>query len=233
MFVKKLLRWVRLAVIIVIAIFVVLNILVVQTAKPYILTTDEADAWADANGGADAILVLGASVSAYGPSPILANRLDEGMELYTLGVSDLLLLSGDNGTAEYNEVQAMKEYTATNGAAIDLTEENIYLDHAGFSTYDSVYRAKNIFKADKIVIVTQRFHLYRALYLANQLGLDAIGVAAPDAEHQAIQNDVREFGARVKSFFLVHTGSVPKIMGEPIPLEYPSSQATPPAEERP
>jgi vancomycin permeability regulator SanA len=205
----------------------ILNILVVQTAKPYILTSDEAVSWADTNGGASAILVLGASVSANGPSVMLANRLDEGLDLYTLGAGDLLLLSGDNGTIEYNEVQVMKDYVIANGAALGATEKNIYLDYAGFSTYDSVYRAKHIFGADKIIIVTQRYHLYRALYIAQRIGLDAVGVAAPDAERQAKQNDAREVPARVKDFFLAATGYEPKIMGDPVPLEYPSTQAAP------
>jgi vancomycin permeability regulator SanA len=233
MFVKKLLRWVGLAAIIIIALIAVLNIIVVQTAKPYIFTKYETDVWADENGGATAILVLGASVSAYGPSPILASRLDEGLVLYSLDVSDLLLLSGDNGTVDYNEVQAMKNYVIANGAALGLTEENIYLDYAGFSTYDSIYRAKHIFGADKIVIVTQRYHLYRALYIADRLGLDAVGVVAPDVEHQAKQNDYREVPARVKDFFITAIGYEPKIMGDPVPLDYPSSQATPRAAERP
>jgi vancomycin permeability regulator SanA len=216
---------VGLAAVIIIAVTAILNILVVQTAKPYILTEYEADAWADENGGAAAILVLGASVSANGPSAILASRLDEALALYSLGVSDLLLLSGDNGTIEYNEVQAMKDYTLANGAALGITEKNIYLDYAGFSTYDSVYRARHIFEADKIVIVTQRYHLYRALYIADRLGLNAVGVAAPDVAHQAKQNDLREVPARVKDFFITAIGYEPKIMGDPVPLDYPSSQA--------
>ena len=226
MFLKKMLKWVGVAAIAVIAFLLIINIVVVKTTESSIMTPDEALEWSNERGGATCIVVLGASVSEYGPSPMLADRLDKGLEMFTLDVSDIMLLSGDNGTIEYNEVQAMKEYAVENGAKIGRTAENIYLDYAGFSTHDSMYRAQNIFKAEKVIIVTQRYHLYRALYIADRLGLDAVGVAAKDTKSGQKLRDFREIGARVKDFFLAGAGYVPKIMGDAVPLDYPSTQFT-------
>ena len=205
------------------AFILVTNMLVVSVAKSLIVSSDEALAFSS-NGGADCILVLGASVSQYGPSPMLADRLDRGIELFDLGVSNIMLLSGDNGTIEYNEVQAMKDYVLRQentgaGAA------NIYLDYAGFSTYNSVVRCKEIFEAKRVVIVTQRYHLYRAVYNAKKAGLDVVGVAAVDTKYggQTVRN-IREVPARVKDFLLSLVGYTPKIMGDPVPLVYPSTQ---------
>ena len=235
MILKRILRWGAIAVIAVIAFIFIINIVVVKTTESSIISPEETREWASTQGGATCIVVLGASVSEYGPSPMLADRLDSGLGLFALDLSDIMLLSGDNGTIEYNEVQAMKNYAIKNGERLGLTEENIYLDYAGFSTHDSMYRAKNIFQAEKIVIVTQRYHLYRALYIADRLGLDAVGVAAKDTKHGQTVRDIREIFARVKDFFLLGTGYVPKIMGDPVPLEYPSSQssAATPTEELP
>ncbi|MDR3364291.1 MAG: YdcF family protein [Clostridiales Family XIII bacterium] len=201
------------------------NIVCVQTAAPYIVTAEAARGLLAREGGAaDCILVLGASVAEDGPSPMLADRLDEGMALYGLGVSNILLLSGDNGTVEYNEVQAMKDYVLKNGGAMGIEPANIYLDYAGFSTYDSAIRCKEIFEAKRVVIVTQRYHLYRAVYNAKKIGLDVYGVAAPDTKHGQFSRDIREVFARAKDFFLTHIGYEPAIMGEPVPLVYPSTQ---------
>ena len=122
---------------------------------------------------ADAIVVLGASVFADGtPSGILQDRLDDGIALYKAGVAPKLIMSGDNSTVSYNEVQVMKDYAISQG----VPSQDIFCDHAGFSTYESMYRAKNVFGAQRIVVATQTYHLYRALYAAQGLGLEAIGV---------------------------------------------------------
>ena len=200
------------------------NLHIVRTSAPLILTADEAAEAAGEADPVDCILVLGASVSEYGPSPILANRLDKGMELFSLGVSNIMLLSGDNGTIEYNEVQAMKEYVLEHGGDIGLDASNIYLDYAGFSTYNSAVRCKDVFQAKRVVIVTQRYHLYRAVYNAKMVGLDVIGVAAEDRKSGQLSRNVREMPARLKDFVLTHIGYVPEIMGDPVPLTYPSTQ---------
>ena len=208
----------------VIVIVLAVNLHVILTAAPLIVTADDAAETIGEEGTADCILVLGASVSAYGPSTILADRLDKGMELFGLGVSDIMLLSGDNGTIEYNEVQAMKNYTLEHGGGFGLDAENIYLDYAGFSTYSSAIRCKEVFQAERVIIVTQRYHLYRAVYNAKLVGLDVTGVAADDRKSGRLSRNAREVPARIKDFVLTHIGYVPKVMGEPVPLTYPSTQ---------
>ena len=202
----------------------IVNIYVVRTAAPLIVTAEEAAG----QGPFDCILVLGASVTEFGPSPMLADRLDKGLELFGLGASDLVLLSGDNGHVEYNEVQAMKDYMLKYGPEFGLDAENIYLDYAGFSTYDSTVRCKEIFGAKRVVVVTQRYHLYRAVYNAKKIGLDVTGVAAADTKHGQFFRDLREVPARVKDFFLTLFGADPKYLGAPVPLVYPSTQSLPP-----
>ncbi|MBQ3185890.1 MAG: YdcF family protein, partial [Firmicutes bacterium] len=109
----------------------------------------------------ECIMVLGASVHPDGtPSPMLEDRLEAGIELYNRGVAPKLLLTGDNGQIEYNEVEAMKNYAVNAG----VPEEDIFLDHAGFSTYDSVYRASYVFGVESMVAVTQEYHLFRTLH---------------------------------------------------------------------
>ena len=123
----------------------------------------------------DCILVLGCYVHDSGrPSDMLADRLRRGIELYQSGVAPKLLMSGDHGQKDYNEVKAMKIEAMEEG----IPSEDIFMDHAGFSTYESIFRARDVFAADKIIIVTQEYHLYRALHIANALGVEAYGVAA-------------------------------------------------------
>ena len=202
-----------------------INTAVVRVAAPLIVTPESVYELSAQDGQFDCILVLGASVTQYGPSPVLAYRLDKGIELFGLGVSNIMLLSGDNGTIEYNEVQAMKEYVLAHGSKTGITANNVYLDYAGFSTYYSAVRCKEIFGAKRVVIVTQRYHLYRAVYIAKMIGLDVYGVAAEDVPGgQAVQGSIREVPARVKDFFLTLIGYTPSIMGDPVPLVYPSTQ---------
>ena len=223
-FIKKC-RYIALACVCVIAVFtLVINLIVVETAKPLIVSPDEAMALVNEDGMADCILVLGASVFPDSPSLILADRLDRGIELFGLGASKIMLFSGDNGTIDYNEVKVMKDYALEHGKSAGLKSANIYLDYAGFSTYDSAVRCKEIFGAKRVIIVTQRYHLYRAVYNAKLAGLDVVGVAAEDTKDGQLARDIREIPARVKDFFLSHIGYAPKIMGDPIPLAYPSTQ---------
>ena len=105
---------------------------------------------------------------------MLHDRLMRGVELYDVGAAPKLLMSGDHGHEEYDEVAAMKQFAIDAG----IPSEDVFMDHAGFSTYESIYRAKEIYQADKILIVTQEYHLYRALYIADQLGVEAYGVSS-------------------------------------------------------
>ncbi|MDP2630472.1 MAG: ElyC/SanA/YdcF family protein, partial [Candidatus Uhrbacteria bacterium] len=119
------------------------------------------------------VLVLGSSVKGRKPNSILEERLDAASRLYDRKAAKKIILSGDNRTIDYNEPQAMKEYLVDKG----IPEADLILDHAGRRTYDSCYRARNIFDVDSVIIVTQTFHLPRALYLCNALGVNAVGVA--------------------------------------------------------
>lgn len=123
---------------------------------------------------ADCILILGAGVKDGKPKPMLRDRLLTGIELYKSGAAEKIIMSGDHGRADYDEVNVMRAFALEQG----VSAEDIFLDHAGFSTYDSVYRAKNIFGAENIIIVSQKYHLYRALYIAKKLDVKAAGVSA-------------------------------------------------------
>ena len=165
---------------------------------------------------ADCILVLGCRVHEDGsPSLMLADRLEKGIELYESGASARLLMSGDHGRSEYDEVNTMKAFAVEQG----VPSEAVFMDHAGFSTYDSIYRAKDVFQAEKIIVVSQEYHLSRALYIAERLGLDAYGVAAADISYQgATYRSLREAAARGKDFLLALVQPQPKFLGEAVPV---------------
>jgi len=218
---KKAIRLIIVCICAAIAFVFVINVYVVRTAGAFIITAEEAAEKAPF----DCILVLGASVTRSGPSPMLADRLDKGLELFGLGVSDIMLLSGDNGMVDYNEVHAMRSYVLAHGGEAGLSADNVYLDYAGFSTYDSAVRAKEVFMAERVVVVTQRYHLYRAVFNAKKAGLEVYGVAAADSKSGQFFRDLREVPARVKDFFLTLAGADPKFLGDPVPLIYPSTQA--------
>ena len=187
------------------------NIHIRHTTKDRIVTTDTAAEFAP-----DCILVLGAGVRDDGtPSHMLEDRLITGISLYKSGVSEKLLMSGDHGQEHYDEVNCMKDYAKADG----VPSEDIFMDHAGFSTYDSLYRAKEIFGAEKVVIVSQEYHLYRALYVAESLGIEAVGVSA-DLRTYAGQSirDIRELLARTKDFAFTVIKPLPTYLGEVISL---------------
>lgn len=164
----------------------------------------------------DCIIVLGCLVRDDGSlSGMLSDRLQRGVELYFNGTSPKILMSGDHGQTSYDEVNAMKQYAIENG----VPSEDVFMDHAGFSTYESIYRAKEIFKADKIVIVTQEYHLYRALYIAKKLGIEAYGVASDYRTYSGQSaRDFREILARCKDFALSIIKPKPTYLGEIIPI---------------
>ena len=165
---------------------------------------------------ADCILILGAGVRADGsPSHMLEDRLLTGIGLCRNGAMRPLLMSGDHGREEYDEVNCMKNYAAAAG----IPEEKIFMDHAGFSTYESMYRAKEVFGAEKIVVVTQEYHLYRALYVAQALGLDAVGVSADLRTYYGqSMRETRELAARVKDWLYTIIKPLPTYLGDPIDL---------------
>ncbi len=188
-----------------------INIYIKSSVKDRILSPNEASELQ-----ADCILILGAGIWENNkPSSMLQDRLLQGIELYELRASTKLLMSGDHGSKDYDEVNVMKDFAIERG----VPSENIFMDHAGFSTYESMYRARDVFKVKKIIIVTQGYHLYRALYDAQGLGLEAYGVAADPREY-AGQNyrEFREAVARVKDFLYVIIKPEPKYLGDEMPI---------------
>ena len=187
------------------------NAAVVLSTRGSVVSQSEAAAFQG-----DAIVVLGASVLPSGqPSQILQDRLDDGIALYFAGAAPKIIMSGDNGTASYNEVRAMKNYAIAQG----VPSEDIFCDHAGFSTYESMYRAKYVFGVNRLVIATQTYHLYRALYAAQALGMEAIGVPSDYRAYggQPLFSS-REVLARTKDFFKVIAQPPSKFVGESISL---------------
>ena len=165
---------------------------------------------------ADCILILGAGVKDGKPKPMLRDRLLTGIELYKSGAAKKIIMSGDHGRADYDEVNVMRAFALEQG----VRAEDIFLDHAGFSTYDSVYRAKNIFGAENIIIVSQKYHLYRALYISEKLDVKAAGVSANlNTYGGQLKRDIREIIARDKDFFKCIVKPEAEIMGDKIPLD--------------
>jgi len=189
-----------------------LNAYVKASTADRILTTDEASALTDV----DCILVLGCRVhNNETPSDMLGDRLRRGVEVYDTGVSEKLLMSGDHGQKEYNEVVVMKQYAIDAG----IDSSDVFMDHAGFSTYESIYRARDVFCADKILIVTQDYHLYRALYIADALGVEAYGVGADYHTYVGqFMREAREILARVKDCATALLQPKPTYLGDTIPV---------------
>lgn len=191
----------------------VINLYMIRSTESQIVSVEKAD-----ENDPDCIIVLGAMVFKDGsPSAILRERLDKGIELYKAGVSDKLLMSGDNGQKQYNEVVPMMEYAIEKG----VPQDDIYLDYAGFSTYESMYRLRDIFEVDSAVVVTQQYHLYRALFIGDNLDINISGVAAADKKNGQLSRDIREIFARVKSFFLVVFDADPTYLGDTVSLDEP------------
>lgn len=191
----------------------VINGYVIHKTRAEVLDIDEASQL----GGIDCILVLGASVKPdKTPSNMLYDRIMTGVSLYKAGVSARIIMSGDHGRSDYNEVGTMKEYAVNEG----VPSEDIFMDHAGFSTYESLYRAKEIFGADRIIIVSQEYHLYRALYIAKALGIEAYGVSADLRSYSGqYKRELREILARNKDFILAIAKPVPSVLGDSISLD--------------
>lgn len=215
MFRKKLLKYIRLAFLLgalaAVVIFGV-NTYVVRSTAKNILSPDDAASLTDV----DCILVLGCYVNENGqPSAMLSDRLQRSVELYQANASQKVLMSGDHGRYTYDEVTAMRQY------ALDasIPSQDIFMDHAGFSTYESIYRARDIFQAKKIIIVSQKYHLHRALQIARALGLEAYGVAADYRSYSGqFYREVREILARNKDFANSILKPKPTFLGEAIPI---------------
>ena len=168
---------------------------------------------------AHTVIVLGASVKSNGNlSVMLRDRVESALFLYNEGKVKRFLLSGDNGSVDYNEPQAMKRYLIERG----VPEAYIYLDYAGFDTYDSMYRSRAVFEVKNAIIVTQQFHLPRALYIARKMNLDYVGYTG-DKRVYAHQdyNAKREFLANIKAYLELAFRQEPTYLGDKIPIEGP------------
>ena len=187
------------------------NFYVVLSTKSRIISIDEAKDLTDV----DCILVLGAGVYGNKPRPMLEDRILTGIELYNNGIAKKIIMSGDHGQEDYDEVNVMKSYAIDEG----INSSDIFMDHAGFSTYDSIYRLKEIFEVDKVVIVTQEYHLYRALYIAKELEIEAYGVSANLRDYLGqFKREVREILARDKDLVKVIFKPSSTYVGETIPV---------------
>ena len=195
--------------ILVLSLFII-NLIVLSKTKNMIISEEDA-----LEKEVDCILVLGAGVWGNNPSPMLEDRLLEGINLYNSGKCKKILMSGDHSKANYDEVNVMKKFAMEKG----INSEDIFMDHAGLSTYDSIYRAKEIFNIKKVIIVTQKYHLYRALYIAKTLKLEAYGVQANPREYAGqLTREFREVIARNKDFFMCLFKQKPKFLGDKIPI---------------
>ena len=188
------------------------NAYVKYIGEKNIITPDKAVKMKDI----DCIVVLGCQVKDDGkPSSMLSDRLQRGIELYKQGSTPKIIMSGDHGTKTYDEVNTMKQVAIEAG----VESGDIFMDHAGFSTYESIYRAKEIFEADKIIVVTQKYHLYRALYIAQMLGIKAYGVNSDYRTYWGQSNrEAREILARCKDFAKTIFKPEPTYLGEVIPV---------------
>ena len=166
-------------------------------------------------------IAFGAEVYASGRlSAMLADRVEMAAQLYQTGKVKALLFTGDNHIDSYNEPEAMRQYALSLG----VPDGAIVLDYAGFRTYDSCYRARDIFKVSRAILVTQAFHLDRALLTCNTLGIESVGVAAdvvrPEgyARVSLLQSEVREFPSTALSMFDLLVGAKPTYLGDPLPI---------------
>ena len=160
-------------------------------------------------------IILGAGVRGNIPSKYLEDRLNAAINLYKNSKVQKLLLTGDNGRKDYDELIVMKRYCFENG--VDTAK--IYLDYAGFDTYSSLYRAKQIFKVEKAIIISQNYHIDRAVYIGSRMGIDCYGFAADNGSYSNYRkNVIREYVAVVKSVFDVAVKRKPKYLGETVDI---------------
>lgn len=210
-FAKKLFRILISIIMLITIIALGINFYVKSSTNSAIYTADSA-----INGEYDCILILGCGILANGePTAMLTDRLLCGIDLYQRGLAPKIIVSGDHGSVDYDEVNTMKNFCIAHG----VPDSDIFMDHAGFSTYESLYRARDIFQANHIIIVSQTYHLYRAVYLAQALELDAIGVGSDLHNYRGqAYREFREILARNKDFVYAIFKPLPSFLGEVIPV---------------
>lgn len=172
---------------------------------------------------AEAALILGAAILKNGqPSPVLRDRIDQAIDLYKAGKVGKIIASGDNASVDYNEVQPVRIYLIKNG----IPEEDIFMDYAGFDTYSSIYRARDVFLVESLSIVSQSFHLPRAVFIARNLGLEASGSSA-DRGHYKVTNYFREMAADIKAVVNIASSRKPRHLGKEIPISGDGRESLP------
>jgi vancomycin permeability regulator SanA len=192
-----------------IIILFIVNYLVGNYGKKYIINLDT-------DKKADAIIILGAYVYSDGTlSSVVKDRVDVGIEAYEKGLAPKILISGDHGQTDYDEVNTIRKYIESKG----IEKEDIFMDHAGFSTYESLYRAKEIFEVENAIIVTQEYHLVRALYIGNKMGVKAYGITSDLRNYRGMSYyKLRDVFSRFKAFVYVKIKPKPTYLGEKIPI---------------
>ena len=162
-------------------------------------------------------IVFGAAVYQDDLSVILEDRVKTAIALYKAGKVDRILVSGDNRRPEYNEPKAMADYLVSH--AVD--QRDVVIDYAGRSTYETCKRAKEIFAVNQAILITQRTHLSRALFLANHLGLESFGIIADQQNYggETSYQQMREVGASLKAFINIHWFPPPVVLGEKLPIK--------------
>jgi SanA protein len=160
-------------------------------------------------------IIFGAGINGNNPSKYLKDRLDAGIELFHSKKINKILLSGDNGSNAHDELTVMKTYCFEKG--VDTTK--IYIDYAGFDSYSTMYRAKNIFKIDKAILITQEYHLNRAIYIGNNLGIESIGFSANEGEYRNYNYvRFREYFSICKSIIDVIRKREPHFLGTEVDI---------------
>lgn len=209
----KIMRWIKYLIgvgALICILIIAINLIVIKTSQKYIYKS------VDESPTCYTGLVLGALVNHSGdPSDFLQDRLDVAIELYKAKKIKKILLSGDHGQHDYDEVNTMKNYILNHG----IDTQDVFLDHAGFDTYNSMVRAKEIFQVDDVIVITQKFHLSRAIYLARHEGLKAYGVIADRREYSSMDYlKTRELLANIKAFSELLTHKSPIFLGDKIPI---------------
>ena len=194
--VRRMLFAVLIAVILALLLAITLNLIVCLSQLGRMRSLE--DSLEDTDRDYDCIIVLGCGVWGETASPLLSDRLDQAVSLYKAGIAPKILMSGDHGREGYDEVAVMRRYCLERG----VPSEDIFLDHAGFSTYETMWRASKVFGVRKAVVVTQKYHLFRALYDAHAFGIEVRGTIATGHSFQSLPLwEARECFARIKDFF--------------------------------
>lgn len=189
-------------------VILVANVIIRVATGPYMYAT------VASTPDAEVVIVPGAAVLSNGTlSSVLEDRANTAIALFDAGKAPKILVSGDNSTVSYNEVNPVRNYLLDHG----IPGQDIFLDHAGFDTYDTMYRARAIFEVNSALIATQSFHLPRAVFLARELGINAYGVNADNGSY-LWENYAREVFADEKAVYELVFHVQPEYLGAQIPI---------------